>query len=96
MWGIPFDEDAYWERRREEYENPRRDPDEEPEPVRDTLFLDEEIDDIEAKYGCTMAQLDEDELLEIVKEFLGIDAEEAVWDEQYLGIEYKYYKGECA
>ena len=96
MWGIPFDEDAYWERRREEYENPRRYADEEPEPVRDTLYLDEEIDDIEEKYGCSMVQLDEDDLLEIVKEFLGIDAEEAQWDEQFQGIEYRYFEGECA
>ena len=96
MWGIPFDEDAYWERRREKYENPRRDTDEEPEPKRGILFLDDDIDDLEDRYGCTMGQLDEDELLEIVKEFIGIAAEEAEWDEQFLVIEYKYYDGECA
>ena len=70
MWNIP-DEDEYWERRREEFENPPRRrsqwDDEEPPPLReDYLFLDEEQEELESKYGCPMVELDEDELLEIV------------------------------
>lgn len=73
--GIPG-EDEYWERRREEYENPRRDPDEEPELKTGTIYLDE------------------DELLEIVKHFTGIDAEEAEYNAKYGSVEYKYHDDE--
>lgn len=81
MWNIP-DEDEYWERRREEYENPPRRrsqwDDEEPPPLReDYLFLDEEQEELESKYGCPMVELDEDELFEIVEQFVKLTPESA-------------------
>lgn len=94
MWGIPFDEDAYWERRREEYENPKMEPEDNLELISDSIYLDEEVDGIEAKYGCPVKSLQEDELLDIIEEFRGIAAEEAVWNEQFQGIDFKYYEGE--
>ena len=85
MWNIP-DEDEYWERRREEFENPPRRrsqwDDEEPPPLReDYLFLDEEQEELESKYGCPMVELDEDELLEIVEQFVKLTPESAKWEE---------------
>ncbi len=96
MWGMP-DEDAYWERRREEWENPPKHPwDEAPEMVKKSLYLDFELDEIEAKYGVGIQQLDEEELLEIVEKFLGIQAEEACWNDSFGCVEYKYYEEDIA
>ncbi|MDO4305788.1 MAG: hypothetical protein Q4C77_03060 [Eubacteriales bacterium] len=95
MWGIPFDEDVYWERRREEWENPkafcRRKPWDEDEPVYEsgTLYLDEEIEEIEAKRGYPMSELYEGDLLEILEELKGIEAESAVWVPGFDAIDYK-------
>ena len=95
MWGIPFDEDAYWERRREEWENPkafrRRNQWEEDEPVykSGTVYLDEEIEEIEAKRGYPMSELYEGDLLEILEELKGIVAESAVWVPGFDAIDYK-------
>ena len=70
--------------------------DEEPPPLReDYLFLDEEQDELESKYGCPMVELDEDELLEIVEQFVKLTPESAKWEENMQGIKYKYQE-ECA
>ena len=52
MWSIP-NEDEYWERRREEYERVPKDW--KPEPERQILSLDDELDDLEKEYGCKLA-----------------------------------------
>lgn len=70
--------------------------DEEPPPLReDYLFLDEEQEELESKYGCPMVELDEDELLEIVEQFVKLTPESAKWEENMQGIKYKYQE-ECA
>lgn len=46
MWSIP-NEDEYWERRREEYERVPKDW--KPEPERQILSLDDELDDLEKR-----------------------------------------------
>lgn len=89
MYEIPW-EDQYWERKREEYENPKRDPDWEPEPERDWLFLDEELDDLEAEYECQLTELPEGDLLDIVEKMTGIIAIVANYNPMMYGIEYKY------
>ena len=91
MWGIPG-EDEYWERRREEYENPRRRYDEEKVIERDRFYLDEEEEqeEIEGKYGCAISKLSEGDLLDIVLDFIGIEAESAEWDDKFQCIEYWY------
>lgn len=91
-----IDEDAYWERRREEWENPRAfrkwSEWDEDEPVYEsgTLFLDDEIDEIEKKRGWPIEELLEGDLLEIVEELKGIVAETAIWCSQMDAIEYRY------
>ena len=94
MWGMRFNEDAYWERRREEWENPelsRRKgslDDEEPEYETGSVFLDEEIEEIEEERGFPMKELYEGDLLEILEELKGIIAEKASWDEAFDAIDY--------
>ena len=61
----------------------------------DYLFLDEEQEELESKYGCPMVELDEDELLEIVEQFVKLTPESAKWEENMQGIKYKYQE-ECA
>lgn len=56
MWSIP-NEDEYWERRREEYERVPKDW--KPEPERQILSLDDELDDLEKEYGCKLEDLNE-------------------------------------
>lgn len=90
IYGIPFDEDAYWERRREEYENPKHVPDWKPEPEREWLFLDDELDDLEEEYGCGLHELPEGDLSEIVEKMTGIYPETAKYDPRMYGIEYEY------
>lgn len=91
MYGLP-DEDAYWERRREEYENPRRPPDWAPEPESGWLFLDEEADDLETEYGCKLAELFEGDLFDLLDRFINDKKEwlSAVWDDSMCGIKYSY------
>lgn len=95
MFGM-IDEDAYWEHRREEWENPRafrkRSEWDEDEPVYEsgTLFLDDEIEEIEKKRGWPIEELYEGDLLEIVEELKGIAAEAATWCEKMDAIEYRY------
>lgn len=57
--------------------------------------LDEEQEELESKYGCPMVELDEDELLEIVEQFVKLTPESAKWEENMQGIKYKYQE-ECA
>lgn len=92
-WGIP-NEDDYWESVRERLENPRQpapgDPDYEPVYEKDSLYLDEELDEIEAKHGGKIEELTEADLLDIVWDFLEVDAYSAKWDPQFMCIEYTY------
>lgn len=80
MCGIS-NEDEYWERRREEWENPRafRKMGAWDEPVykNGSLFLDDEIEEIEKERGYPMEELYEGDLLEIVEEQEGIAADSA-------------------
>ena len=52
-------------------------------------------EELESKYGCPMVELDEDELLEIVEQFVKLTPESAKWEENMQGIKYKYQE-ECA
>ena len=61
----------------------------------DYLFLDEEQEELESKYGCPMVELDEDELLEIVEQFVKLTPESAKWEENMQGIKYKIPGGMC-
>ena len=85
MCGIPG-EDEYWERRREEWENPRTFRKcsiwDEDEPVYENgnLFLDGEIEEIEKERGYPMEELYEGDLLEIVEKQKGIVADSAEWN----------------
>lgn len=93
MCGIPG-EDEYWERRREEVENPRSFRmglgwDDEPVYQSGHLYLDDEIDDIEAERGYPMDELYEGDLLEILEEKKGIVADSAVWDGDFCSIDYR-------
>ena len=98
---LGFDEDAYWERRREEWENPRafrkRSEWDEDEPVYETesLYLDEEIDEIEAEYKCSMKELFEGDLMELVERFKKIIPVSAVWDDSFDCIIYQYEPEYC-
>lgn len=89
MWNIP-DEDAYWERRREEYEK-QFEP-EYPLTVNDTVFLDEELDKLEERYQCRIEELTEADLADIVEEMTGIFPDTAKYDEKFCGIDYEYQK----
>lgn len=91
MIGLP-NEDEYWERRREELENPKEAEwwDDEVVYEEGNLFLDEEIEALEKEYGCRMVKLSECELLDIVLEFCGISAHSAEWNDGYGCISYKY------
>lgn len=93
MCGIPG-EDEYWERRREEWENPRafRKPSIWEEPVYEngSLFLDDEIEEIEKERGYPMEELYEGDLLEIMEEQEGIAADSAEWNRNYGCIDYRY------
>lgn len=89
MWMIP-NEDEYWERVREEREAPSKYA--EPYLEEETLFLDEEIEEIERKYGCSMEELYEGDLEDIVQEMRGIVPESARYDSSFECIVYKFYE----
>lgn len=88
------DEDAYWERVREERENPKRRPydewESEPEYESANLYLEDDMSDLEDEWDCQMAELSESDLMDIVKEYLGIKTESARWDPKRLCINYTY------
>lgn len=92
-YGIGFDEDVYWDRiltrELDEYDSRYgASVDEE-----DTHFLDEEdIEEIEAAFGCEMSQLDFDELIYVVEKWAESGAEiiEAEWNASNQSIWYKY------
>ena len=95
MWEV--DEDAYWERRREEYEN--RWQSDEPELVEDVLWVDDEEVEEQIKARCGYepqeihdGTLAEGDLMDIVLEMVGIEAESARYDGRVMGIYYKYYE----
>ena len=87
MWLIP-NEDEYWERVRESLEAPRKSEE-------GTLFLDDDIEELEKKYGCSIEKLYEGDLEEIVLEKEGIVPESARYDPQFDCIVYKYYEEAC-
>lgn len=84
-----IDEDAYWERVREYQEAQKCN---EPYLEEETLFLDEEIEEIERKYGCPMEELYEGDLDDIVQEMRGIVPEYARYDSSFECIVFKFYK----
>ena len=87
------DEDEYWEHVRESLEAPRKN--EEPYLEEGTLFLDDEIEELEKKYGCSIEELYEGDLEEIVLEKEGIVPESARYDPQFDCIVFKYYEEAC-
>lgn len=93
MTDIP-NEDRYWEMVREKTESPRRCVRDrwEYDPVieKKSLYLDCQIDDIEEKTGYSVEDFTEDELCEIVRELVGIEAGSAEWDPRFLCIKYTY------
>lgn len=92
VWLIP-NEDEYWEHVRESLEAPRKN--EEPYLEEGTLFLDDEIEELEKKYGCSIEELYEGDLEEIVLEKEGIVPESARYDPQFDCIVFKYYEETC-
>lgn len=92
MWLIP-NEDEYWERVRESLEAPRKS--EEPYLKEGTLFLDDDIEELEKKYGCSIEELYEGDLEEIVLKKEGIVPESARYDPQFDCIVFKYYEEAC-
>lgn len=89
-------EDEYWERRWEEWENPRAfrkcSAWDEDEPIYENgnLFLDGEIEEIEKERGYPIEELYERDLLDIVEEQKGIVADSAEWNGNLECIEYRY------
>ena len=67
MWNYP-DEDAFWESRRVEMESMFYSTENEPEEK--SIYVDEELDELEAKYGCSMDELPEGDMDEMTKEIL--------------------------
>lgn len=86
MWSIP-NEDEYWERRREEYERVPKDW--KPEPERQILSLDDELDDLEKEYGCKLEDLNEPDIEEIVFRIRGEYPISAEYDPAFIAIFYK-------
>ena len=81
------DEDEYWERRREEYERVPKDW--KPEPERQILSLDDELDDLEKEYGCKLEDLNEPDIEEIVFRIRGEYPISAEYDPAFIAIFYK-------
>lgn len=90
-----FDEDGYWERRREKlevsgyYRGGFQDI--EPECQKKLIFLDEEKEEIETASGYLMPELLETDLLDILEVLKGIVAEKAIWRPELDAIEYTVY-----
>ncbi len=82
-----IDEDGYWERRREEME--RIPVDWKPEPERKILSLDDEIEDLESEYGCSLEDLEEPDLEEIVFRIRGVYPDSVEYDSNLLAIFYE-------
>lgn len=82
-----IDEDGYWERRREEME--RIPADWKPESERKILSLDEEAEDLEKEYGCSLEDLEEPDLEEIVFRIRGVYPESVEYDSNLLAIFYE-------
>lgn len=91
MWLIP-NEDEYWERVREQREAPSKYA--KPYLEQEYLFLDDEIEELEEKYGCSMEELYEGDLEDIVLEMKGIVPESASYDSGMTCIVYKFYEEE--
>lgn len=86
MWSTP-NEDEYWERRREEYERVPKDW--KPEPERQILSLDDELDDLEKEYGWKLEELGEPDLEEIVHRLRGEYPAEAKYEPDWIAIFYR-------
>lgn len=80
-------EDEYWERRREEYERVPKGW--KPEPERQILSLDDELDDLEKEYGCKLEDLNEPDIEEIVFRIRGEYPMSAEYDPAFIAIFYK-------
>ena len=85
-----MNEDVYWESVREDLERPRHNSwdNNYPEYESKSLYLEDEIEEIEMQKGCPMKELYEGDLLDIVEEMEWIEAESAIWDENYQSIDY--------
>ena len=72
-------EDEYWERIRERMEMGET----EPEPEEKILSLDEELEELEKKYGCKLEELGEPDLEEVVYRLRGeYDCEVELLDDE--------------
>lgn len=85
MWNYP-DEDAFWESRRVEMESMFYGTENEPEEK--SIYVDEELDELEAKYGCSMDELPEGDLMDIVFKITGEVPTEARYNSRLYEIEY--------
>lgn len=92
MYGIPF-EDEYWEQVRERCDATFfKQPGEEDEVEEDSVFLDEEYQDLEKEFGKPMARFTEGELCDVLARFVkkGLEIISAEWNELSCGIHYTY------
>jgi len=85
MWNYP-DEDAFWESRRVEMESMFYGTENEPEEK--SIYVDEELDELEAEYGCSMDELPEGDLMDIVFKTTGEVPTEARYNARLYEIEY--------
>ena len=60
-----------------------------PEPERKILSLDDEIEDLESEYGCSLEDLEEPDLEEIVFRIRGVYPESVEYDSSLLAIFYE-------
>lgn len=79
------EEDEYWERIRERMEMGET----EPEPEEKILSLDEELEELEKKYGCKLEELGEPDLEEIVYRLRGEYPAEAKYEPDWIAIFYR-------
>lgn len=91
-----LDEDKYWENVREEHDNQHRYcslygyEDEETIIESKCLSLDEELEDIEKEYQCSIEEMSEGDLQEIVEKLKGIETLSAKWNREFQCIDYEY------
>ena len=81
------DEDAFWERVREQRE--RLPKDWTPDPERRILVLEDDIDMLENEYGCELTEVSEDNLYDIVYRLCGDTPVRVEYDSQFLAIFYE-------
>lgn len=85
MWNT-IDEDRYWENKREEFEGSLSVM--MPAPERILLPMDDCLEDLEKEYGCSMEELPEDDLGDIVFRMKGKRPLSAEYDPAVVAIFY--------